>query len=229
MGLEHAYSYRNYELKSIEEFPDILRKEPALSGLNVTIPYKEQILKYLDSLEETADEIQAVNTICFDRDPSGKLIKTTGFNTDVIGFEMALRPLLNTGHTGALVLGTGGASKAVVYVLKKLNIPLLLVSTRHNPGTISYDEITPSLLSDYPVIVNTTPLGTFPETSQCPDLPYDEISKRNLLFDLVYNPAETLFIKKGMERGAAVSNGYQMLIYQAEASWKLWLNQNDPE
>ena len=221
-GLDKIYSYQNFELKSLEEFPSVLAQNNLLTGLNVTIPYKEKIIPYLDKIDSVAAEIGAVNTICIARDEEGQTF-TTGYNTDAFGFNEVLRLLLQPNHDGALVLGTGGASKAVIYILEKLKIPFKIVSRVAKPGYLEYSSLNRSYLAEYPVIINTTPLGTFPDIQSCPPIPYEFLDEQNLLFDLVYNPEETLFMKKGMEAGAQVSNGYRMLIYQAEESWKLWL------
>ncbi len=222
-GLDKIYSYQNFELRSLSEFPEILTRDTLLCGLNVTIPYKEKIIPYLDKVDKVAAKIGAVNTIYVERNIEGKVVKTTGYNTDATGFDQSLRLMLQSYHEGALVLGTGGASKAVVYVLKKLKIPYITVSRDATRGSIDYPSLNRSHLADYPVIINTTPLGTFPDINSCPPIPYEYLNSHNLLFDLVYNPEETLFMKKGIAQGAMVSNGHRMLLYQAEESWKLWM------
>ncbi len=212
--------YENYPLESIGELPELVRAEPALAGLNVTIPYKEKVIPFLDSLAGDASAVGAVNTIRISR--SGG-IRLTGYNTDVWGFETTLRPLLKPWHTFALVLGTGGAAKAVGYVLKKLGMEVWFVS-RHPRGdrAIRYNELTGLMLQKIKLIVNTTPLGMAPHTDTCPDIPYRYLTSEHLLYDLVYNPEETLFMKLGKERKATVVNGMQMLVQQAERSWQIW-------
>lgn len=215
LGLKD-HEYKVYDLDSILEFPALLEGEPELRGLNVTIPYKEEVIPYLDDLHPTAREIGAVNTICFQ---NGKRI---GHNTDVIGFEKSLLTHLLPSDKNALVLGTGGASKAVIFVLNSLGITPTLVSRRSAPGLLTYAEITPSLIRDHQIIVNCTPLGTFPDVDKKPPLPYEAISKDHFLFDLIYNPERTAFLQEGEASGARVCNGYRMLVEQAEASWTLW-------
>ena len=227
-GLDKIYSYHNYELKSLNDFSSVLSENDLLAGLNVTIPHKENIIPYLDELDPVAAEIGAVNTICISRNGDGRVLKTKGFNTDITGFESALHPYLQPNHDGALVLGSGGASKAVIYVLKKLGIPYKIVSRQQIPGSISYEEITRDHIHDFPIIINTTPLGTFPNILEFPPIPYEALDSKNILFDLVYNPEETRFMQLGAARGAVVSNGYKMLCYQAEASWNYWMSVSNP-
>ncbi len=219
--------YQNFELESISAFRELLQKNSSLCGLNVTIPYKEKVIPFLDELTDEAKEIGAVNTVAVTRNNSG--IKTTGYNTDVTGFYKTIKPLLKSHHSGALVLGTGGASKAVVYVFEKLQMPVLKVSRNKCTEAISYDEITRDHIIQYPVIINTTPLGTFPDIDRFPELPYTLLSANNLLYDLVYNPEMTEFLLKGQQQGATTLNGYTMLIAQAEASWEIWQRTCNPE
>lgn len=208
--------YLNFELKSIIEIEKILSDNPNIKGLNVTIPYKESIISYLDELSASAKAVGAVNTIQF---TDGKLI---GHNTDVTGFEKSLKPLLKEYHKKALVLGTGGASKAVVYVLSKLGIPFQLVARNESDNNISYRSITSNIINEHLLIINTTPLGMWPDTDSSPDIPYQILEQKHLLYDLVYNPEETLFLKKGQSRGAHIKNGKEMLELQALAAWKIW-------
>lgn len=209
--------YLNFEIPSIEEFPEIIKNNPELRGLNVTIPYKQQVMQYLHNISEEASAIGAVNVV---RVRDGHL---TGFNSDVIGFVESIRPLLKPHHKKALILGTGGASKAIHYGLeKKLGMETLFVSRTAREGMITYDDITPETLQTYPVIVNCSPVGMYPHVDECPALPYEAMNENNLLYDLVYNPLETLFMKKGAEQGATVKNGLEMLHLQAIASWKFW-------
>lgn len=211
--------YDLYELKSISDFT-ALKNNDALCGLNVTIPYKEQVMTYLDELDETAAQIGAVNVIKFIR-INGEL-KLKGFNSDSIGFENSIKPYLQSYHRKALILGTGGASKAIDYSLRKLGIETTFVSRSVKPNMLTYDQLTEQVLADYLVIVNASPVGTFPHSEECPNIPYQFISKMHLLFDVVYNPTETVFLKKGWERGAKGLNGEGMLIGQAEAAWEIW-------
>ena len=212
--------YDLYELSNISEFPN-LRNSIKLSGLNVTIPYKEQIIPLLDKLDDTATSIGAVNVIRFDYDKNGKAT-LTGFNTDAIGFENSLKPFLKPHHKKALILGTGGASKAILYTLQQLGIECSYVSRSTREGQLTYSDLNEEILNDNLLIVNATPLGTFPKTDACPDIPYQFLTDKHLLFDVVYNPAETLFMKKGRDAGATALNGEEMLIGQAIAAWEIW-------
>lgn len=209
-------SYRKFPLAHISELKTLLLQEPALKGLNVTIPHKETVIPLLDELDDTARAIGAVNTI---RISDGRL---KGFNTDITGFSNSLRPLLHPQHTRALVLGTGGSSKAVVYALQQLGIPYQLVSRQAAGDRISYEQLDLAQVAAHKLIINTTPLGMAPHTAGCADIPYDGIGPGHLLYDLVYNPAETLFLEKGKARGAAIKNGYEMLTGQADAAWEIW-------
>ena len=211
------YSYDNLDIQNIEDFPEFIKQNPTISGLNVTIPYKEAIIPFLDKLSKRATEIGAVNTIKITK--SGKL---KGFNTDYIGFQKSIEPLLNVNHKKALILGTGGASKAVAYALKQLEIPYLFVSRNDIGDAIGYNQINEKTFEEFQIIINCTPVGTFPNTNTCPEIPYEYFTSNHLAFDLIYNPAETLFLKKAKEQGAIVKNGLEMLTLQAEKSWKIW-------
>ena len=211
------YSYDNLDIQNIEDFPEFLKQNPTISGLNVTIPYKEAIIPFLDKLSKRATEIGAVNTIKITK--SGKL---KGFNTDYIGFQKSIEPLLNVNHKKALILGTGGASKAVAYALKQLEIPYLFVSRNDIGDAIGYNQINEKTFEEFQIIINCTPVGTFPNTNSCPEIPYEYFTTNHLAFDLIYNPAETLFLKKAKEKGAIVKNGLEMLTLQAEKSWDIW-------
>jgi len=204
--------YETFPIPSIEEFTTL----PDVSGLNVTIPYKEVVIPYLDELSPAAAEIQAVNCIRF---VDG--VKT-GFNTDAIGFRRSLEPLLKAHHTKALVLGTGGAAKAVQYVLNALDIPYKLVSRKATHKAMAYSELRPDVMEEYTLIINTTPLGMYPNVDAAPEIPYEYLTSQHLLYDLIYNPAVTSFLKQGADKGAATKNGHEMLILQAEASWEIW-------
>jgi shikimate dehydrogenase len=210
----------NFPIESIDLLPGILQASPLLMGLSVTIPYKLQVIPFLHSASPEVIQLNACNSIQI-RD--GKL---TGFNTDTIGFEQSLVQKLQPHHTKALILGTGGASKAVEFVLKKLNIQYTLVSRTAGSNTLTYNVLTKEIVQESPLIINASPVGTFPEEQYYPNIPYEGISRQHLLFDLVYNPSKTIFLTKGEERGAVIQNGYDMLINQAEASWKIW-NRND--
>ncbi len=211
------YSYDNLDFQNIEDFPEFIKQNPTISGLNVTIPYKEAIIPFLDKLSKRAIEIGAVNTIKITK--SGKL---KGFNTDYIGFQKSIEPLLNVNHKKALILGTGGASKAVAYALKQLEIPYLFVSRNDIGDAIGYNQINEKTFEEFQIIINCTPVGTFPNTNNCPEIPYEYFTTNHLAFDLIYNPAETLFLKKAKEQGAIVKNGLEMLTLQAEKSWDIW-------
>ena len=212
--------YINFEIPSIEDFAEVIESNPELRGLNVTIPYKEQVIPYLDSLSPEANAIGAVNVIRITRKWDKTHLK--GFNSDVIGFTRSIEPLLERHHKKALILGTGGASKAVDYGLRSLGIATKFVSRTKRPGFFTYEEITPEIIKDYNIIVNCTPLGMYPNTDVCPTLPYEAMDSHNLLYDLLYNPDETLFMQKGKEHGAITKNGLEMLLLQAFASWEFW-------
>ena len=196
--------YINFEIKGIDELPEVLATNPELRGLNVTIPYKEKVLSFLDYISVEARAIGAVNVIRVDHKGDDVVLK--GYNSDVIGFTKSIEPLLETFHRKALILGTGGASKAINYGLKSLGLETVLVSRFERPGTIQYKDITPDVVKEYNVIVNCTPSGMFPHYDECPDLPYEALDNHNLLYDLIYNPDETLFMKKGREQGAQTKN-----------------------
>jgi shikimate dehydrogenase len=213
-------SYRNFPLERVSGFETLIREEKELCGLNVTVPYKQAIIPYLDALSQTARTVQAVNTICFCRKDERRAL--TGHNTDIVGFERSLKPHLKKHHTSALVLGTGGSSRAIAYVMESLGIKYQMVSRSPGEGKISYAELNPDLVNQNPLIINCTPLGMHPAVETCPDIPYSAISKYHLLFDLVYNPEKTLFLSRGEQQGAVIVNGYEMLVYQAEASWEIW-------
>ena len=212
--------YINFEIASIEQLMEVIGQNPELKGLNVTIPYKEKVMEYLDYISPEARAIGAVNVIRVIHE--GSKIVMRGYNSDVIGFTQSIEPMLEKHHKKALVLGTGGASKAVAYGLKSLGIESVFVSRYERPGTIQYESITPEVVQEYNVIVNCTPLGMFPKIDTCPTLPYDALDENNILYDLIYNPDETLFMKRGAARGAAVKNGLEMLLLQAFASWEFW-------
>ena len=211
--------YNLYELADISQFT-ALKDDNTLCGLNVTIPYKEKIIPFLDEVNATAARIGAVNVIKFIR--SGNKLLLRGYNSDAVGFEASIKPLLKPHHTKALILGTGGASKAIEFVMNKLNIQTVFVSRNPTSDMISYAELDAETIKDYTIIINATPVGTFPHIDACPDIPYQFLSSEHLVFDVVYNPAKTLFLKKSEQRGATILNGEKMLELQAEAAWEIW-------
>lgn len=208
--------FENFAIEDIALLPAILQNNPSLLGLCVTIPYKQKVISFLHELSSEVQQIGACNSI---RISNGKL---TGFNTDTIGFRQSLIRQLQPYHTKALILGTGGASKAVEYVLQQLGIAYTLVSRSAGERSMRYEMLSEAVIKNHLLIINASPVGTFPDVNQCPAIPYEAIGSRHFLFDLIYNPEKTLFLKQGLERGAAVQNGHDMLIAQAEASWKLW-------
>ena len=213
--------YENFEISSIDQLQEVLDTNPNLRGLNVTIPYKEKVIEFLDSITPEAQAIGAVNVIRVSHE--GKKTKLKGYNSDVIGFTKSIEPMLDSNwHKKALILGTGGASKAINYGLKSLGLETVFVSRYQRPGTIQYENITPEVIREYNVIVNCTPLGMYPHTEECPKLPYEAMDYHTILYDLIYNPDETLFMKRGREQGAEVKNGLEMLLLQAFASWEFW-------
>jgi shikimate dehydrogenase len=211
-------SYDAYPIETIDKFPALLTDNPDLEGLNVTIPYKKSVISLLNSTTEAVEKIAACNCI---KIRNGSL---TGYNTDVIGFEKSMSPKLTNKHTHALILGTGGSAAAVEFVLEKLGIECLFVSRAGSTAKkrLTYTELTADIMRENKLIINTTPLGMFPNVDNCPDIPYQFLSSDHYLFDLVYNPADTLFLKKGAEKGAITKNGADMLVIQAEESWKIW-------
>jgi shikimate dehydrogenase len=216
-----SHHYELFPIEKVEESLSLFRKYPRLKGLNVTIPYKEQVIPLLDELSEGAAAVGAVNTI---KNEQGRLL---GFNTDVIGFERSLIEFLDqhqrkAAQLSALVLGTGGAAKAVAFVLSRLSIPFQYVSRKKTANNLGYEDITPNVLTRHHLIINTTPLGMAPNTAACPRLPYASLGSKHLLFDLIYNPDITTFMQSGIAQGAQVINGLDMLHYQAEAAWDIW-------
>ena len=215
-GLSH--SYQNFDIDSITDFLDVIKKTEDLKGLNVTIPYKEAVIPFLDELDKTAEKIGAVNTIKITK--KGNLV---GYNTDYYGFKKSIEPLLQNNHKRALILGTGGASKAIAFALKKLSLEYDYVSrTDSNSTTYTYQTISEEIIENHHIIINCTPLGTYPNTNVCPQIPYDAITKEHLLFDLIYNPEETKFLTIGKLKGAKICNGSQMLKFQADKAWEIW-------
>jgi shikimate dehydrogenase len=207
--------YELFSIESISLFGEIIRNNPSLKGLNVTIPYKKAVLAYLDDRSDIPKGLNACNCI--------KIIdgRTMGYNTDVIGFERSIMARLKPHHNSALILGNGGATEAVKFVFTKNNISYKVVGRKGNTD-FTYDQLNETIIASHTVIVNTTPLGMYPDENTCPEIPYRYINSKHHLFDLVYNPEKTLFLKKGEELGATVQNGYEMLLLQAEESWKIW-------
>ncbi|MDB5263585.1 MAG: Shikimate dehydrogenase [Adhaeribacter sp.] len=210
-------TYKLYELPELSAFPALVKSIPDLHGLNVTVPHKEKVMPYLDAVETEARKIGAVNVIKVENG------KTTGYNSDYQGFRQSLLNFYPVNADAqALVLGTGGAAKAVLAALDSLNIPYQIVSRRPQPGQLDYEALTPAVIQACSLLVNATPLGTYPNVASCPPIPYEALSERHYLYDLVYNPAETLFLRKGREAGAKIKNGHEMLVRQAEVAWDIW-------
>lgn len=212
--------YELFPIEKVGSLPELIAEHEELEGINVTIPHKLGVMQFLDEIDEAAAEIGAVNCISIDRRSGNPFLK--GFNTDAYGFEESLLPMLEPAHKKAMVFGDGGAAKAVKYVLKKLNIPYLVVSRKPDADGLAYAAITPELLEEYTILINTTPLGMSPNVDTFPDIPYEALSGKHLSYDLVYNPEETAFLKKSGDRGAKIKNGIDMLYLQAERSWYIW-------
>lgn len=209
--------YQPFPLSSISQLPALLQEQPGLLGFNVTIPYKQEVIAYLDDSSALPEGLAACNCV---KILDGKL---HGYNTDITGFEQSLTDLLQPWHTQALVLGNGGAAAAVKYVLQKLGISFRVVSRRKEAGTgLLYSELDAAIMATHLLIINTTPVGTFPDVDSCPEIPYAFLGTKHLLYDLVYNPAKTLFLQQGEQQGAGIKNGYEMLLIQAEESWRIW-------
>jgi shikimate dehydrogenase len=223
--------YNLYPIENIDQLPQLIADNPTLYGLNVTIPYKESVIPFLDELDETAKAVGAVNCVKILRDENNH--RLIGYNTDVFGFRQSIKPFLEIQHERALILGTGGASKAVAYVLKEIGIDFYFVSRNKNQESrvesqekkdkiFTYEELNENVINTFKLIVNTSPVGTFPNIKDAPAIPYQFISASHLLYDLVYNPPETEFLKRGKARGAATVNGLSMLQQQAEEAWSVW-------
>lgn len=213
--------YVNFEIPDIKDFLMVISNNPELCGLNVTIPYKEQVIPYLDELDKDTEAIGAVNVIKIIRQ-KGK-VKLVGYNSDIIGFSQSIEPFIaKDKHKKALILGAGGASKAVFHGLKNLGVEGVYVSRTKQPGMLTYDELTPEVMAEHTIIVNATPVGMFPDEDNCPNIPYEQLTHKHLLYDLIYNPDTTLFMKKGAEMGAKTKNGLEMLLLQAFAGWEIW-------
>jgi shikimate dehydrogenase len=212
--------YELYPIENIELFTDLIGNDPELSGINVTIPYKVQVLPFLDEMDEAAMEIGAVNCISIQRIGAERKLK--GYNTDAYGFEESLKPLLEQHHRKALVFGDGGAAKAIKYVLNKLGIPFLVVTRTPTATSILYDAVDQTMLQEYTILINTTPLGMSPNADTYPDIPYQYLTDRHLGYDLVYNPEMTYFLKQVKDRGGKTKSGLDMLHLQAIRSWEIW-------
>ena len=215
-----GYNYENFDIKSINLVNNFIYDKD-LGGLNVTIPYKEEIIPYLDELSAEAKEIGAVNTICFENN------RKIGYNTDIYGFTESLKVNSINNIDGMIIMGSGGAAKTITHFCKKNKIPYNILSRKNSKNYLSYTDINQSFFEGNVLIVNCTPVGTYPDINKCPDLPYNLIEKSNILYDLVYNPSETLFMKKGKEIGCKTLNGYEMLKFQAEMSWNLWTKSSE--
>lgn len=210
-------TYENFDIRTIEEFPNVLKENPDLKGLNVTIPYKEAIIPFLDTMSDKAFRIGAVNVIRFTKKGNLK-----GYNSDWYGFKKSLEPLLQPHHKKALILGTGGASKAVAFALDKLGIFYTFVSREATENAIDYNRVNVTTFDNFQIIINCTPLGTCPNTKEFPPIPYEFFTEKHIAFDLIYNPEETQFLKKAKKKGATIKNGYEMLVFQAEKAWTIW-------
>ena len=213
--------YKNFPLKNIDELPNLIKNTPNLKGLNVTIPFKKLVIPYLDDIHIVAKQIGAVNTIKIERENNN--IKLIGYNTDVYGFRQSLVRKMENKHSLALILGTGGASKAIEYVLKNMNIKYLLVSREKKDNGITYSEISREKIQQHTLIINTTPLGMFPNTENYPDIPYKYITNKHFLYDLIYNPEKTAFLIKGKKKHAKIYNGLRMLELQADMAWEIFM------
>lgn len=215
--------YELYPLENIEDIRLLFEVNKDLKGLNVTIPYKESVIEYLDDLDDIAQKIGAINCIKIDE------IQRVGYNTDYAGFRDSLKPLLKKHHTQALVLGTGGASKAVVYALQELGISTTLVSRKTGAAQLTYADINKEIIDNHTIIINCSPVGMYPDINQCPDIPYQFINSAHILYDLVYNPGKTMFLQHGEKQGATIKNGLEMLELQAEYAWEIWNRVEDEE
>ena len=211
------FTYENFDIPTIEDFPIILKNNPDLKGLNVTIPYKETIILFLNTLSEKAAKIGAVNVIRFTKKGNLK-----GYNSDWYGFKKSLQPLLKPHHKKALILGTGGAAKAVAFALDELDIIYTFVSREATEKTIGYDRLNATTFDNFQIVINCTPLGTHPNVKEFPPIPYEFFTNKHIAFDLIYNPEVTQFLKKASKKGALIKNGYEMLVLQAEKAWKIW-------
>jgi shikimate dehydrogenase len=221
-GINNA-QYDLFPIENIAQLPELIRTTPGLEGLNVTIPYKEAAISYLDELDKTASDVGAVNTICIQLKDNRPYLK--GYNTDVFGFRQSIKPFLESHHERALILGSGGASKAVAHVLKEIGVAVYFVTRKKTPGIpnmFEYAELNEHIIRHFPLIINTTPLGMYPNVDQAPDIPYQLLTDKHFLYDLIYNPEVTRFMAEGKKRGTPSINGLSMLQQQAEMAWKIW-------
>lgn len=216
-NISNLYSYENFDIPTLDSLTDIFKNTNDLIGLNVTIPYKEEIIPFLDDLSKIAKQIGAVNTI-----KKNSKDQWVGHNTDYFGFLHSLQPLLQPHHKKALILGTGGASKAILFAFKELNISTQLVSRTESPNTITYADLSPEIVSSHTIIINCSPIGTYPNTEQFPDIPYEYLTAQHIVYDLIYNPEKTTFLAKAEAKGAQIKNGLEMLVLQAEKAWEIW-------
>ena len=218
------FHYDLYPVEDISSFPQLFERDLAFYGFNVTIPHKRNVMRFLNEFSPEAAEINAVNCVQIRWQGGKPYLK--GFNTDAFGFEQSLRPLLQRQHTSALIFGNGGAAQAVLFVLNKLGIPFKTVSRNKSNGDLTYPELTENMIASHKLLINCSPVGTFPHIEDAPDIPYEGIGSEHLLYDLIYNPEETAFLQKGKKQGATIKNGLEMLILQAEKNWEIW-NQED--
>lgn len=213
--------YLNFDVPDAHDVLEVLAAQPTLRGFNVTIPYKQQIMPYLDEVSKEARAIGAVNVVKVER--KGSRTRLLGYNSDVVGFSQSIKPFIRPHHKKALILGTGGSSKAVLYALTRtFHLDTVCVSRFEKPNTVTYEALTPQVMEEYTVIVNCTPVGMYPNISACPPIPYEALTPKHLLFDLIYNPEQTLFLRKGRQQGAETKNGLEMLLLQAIESWRIW-------
>ncbi len=231
-------TYELFPIEKIEQLSKLLQEHPDLCGLNVTIPHKINVMHQLDWIADDAKQVGAVNCISISSESpvmaalTGEVgikrydFRLEGYNTDVYGFEMSLRPLLKSTHQKAMILGNGGAAKAVKYVLDRLGITYIIVTRKPDPDTLLFNELTAIHFNEHKLIINTTPVGTYPNFDECPPIPYEFITSAHILFDLIYNPEQTLFLSKGLEKGATIKNGYEMLVLQAEKAWEIWTSKD---
>lgn len=214
-------TYNNYEISDIKDLASIITDDSEIKGLNVTIPYKEKVISLLDEIDDDAAQIGAVNVIRIIREKKSVILK--GYNSDIIGFQNSIQPLIDKDiHKKALILGTGGAAKAVYYGLINMGIESKYVSRSERTGGLVYNDLNKNILNEYKIIINASPLGTFPDVDSCPDIPYQYLTSSHILYDLVYNPPLTQFLKNGVEQGSIIKNGYEMLELQALAAWDIW-------
>ncbi len=213
--------YLKFEIESIAEFPNIIKEHPMLVGLNVTIPYKQSVIPYLDELDEHAKAMGAVNVVKVEtREDGSKYLK--GYNSDWYGFTESFKPLINETHKNALILGTGGASKAIAYSLDRMGIAYKFVSRKPIEGGFTYEDLTEEVIKNYTILINTSPVGTFPNVKECPNIPYHCITRNHVVYDLIYNPIETMFLRQAETCGATIQNGWPMFVNQALKSYEIW-------